>query len=125
MSLDKAAFFALYKPAKPVVHRVDMPDGNAVYVREMGAHERTVFDLSMSTLKDPKANHVMRERLVVQCACNEDGVELFNEVDVQTVGMLPQSVVEPIFQKAWEINDLGPVDLDKLKKSSEKTPASN
>lgn len=119
MIASKQQFFAL-KPSTPTVYLVPIGTETA-YVREMSAHERTQFDLSNDSAKNPTAMQSLRERLVILATCDEAGKPLFDETDLAAVGSMPVSLVEPIFEKIREVNGFVTKAVTDIAKNSEKT----
>lgn len=111
--LTRKEFLDLFKPDAPPVHEVAVGE-DIVYVREMSAHERSQFDLTLS-----KGLDSMRERLVVLCACDFLGTRLFTDADTTAIGQMPFSLVEPIFAKAREVNGFVDTPTEETRKNSE------
>jgi hypothetical protein len=100
---------ALWAWPKPV--RVEVPtlDG-AVYVRMLTAAEKDRFEAASVRYVDGKAEACLenvRARLVGLCACNEGGGRLFTDDDVDSLGDLPASLIDPIFEAAQKVNGMG------------------
>lgn len=117
MSLSRADFLQIFTPAVPRVYPVELPGGHTVFVREFSAHERTQFELSISDKHGGIAS--CRERLVVLCACDEKGERLFDDKDVSTVGRALASGIDPIVNKAREVNGLDVKPREEVVKNSE------
>lgn len=115
--LTKEQFFTQYRIV--TTHPVTMPDGGVVHVRELSGHDRTQFEIAISKAENLAS---VRERLVVLCACDEGGKRLFEDSDTTSVGLLPVSVIEPIFAKARDVNGLNAAPPEDTRKNSETTP---
>jgi hypothetical protein len=88
--------------------------GDSVYVRCLSAGERDDFENGNAELKGKN----FRARLVVSCACDAQGVDLFRVEDVDAVSKLAGSVVEPIVGAAVKINKMSPeADGEQVKNS--------
>ena len=92
-----------------------------VYVCEMSARAKTEFDQAMTD--DPQhpwdtltkeaqdarleiRQSEIRERLVIATACNEQGDRIFSYADIEALGQLGASVVEPLFLAARRLNKI-------------------
>lgn len=118
MISSKQDFFRLFQPVGPVVHSVDLPGGEAVFIRQLSAHETTQYELAISD-KKTKGQEATRERLVVMCACDADGKRLFEDSDISTVGQLPPHVLDPIVKKAREIHWPDAKPIEDVRKNSD------
>lgn len=109
----KEALLAQYDVG-PKILEVALPNGTG-YVREMTAYERTRFENLVSG-KDGDKNRI-RELLVVTCACDENGVRLFDDKDAAAVGQLPASMLEPYVTQAQIANDFSAATSEEVKKN--------
>lgn len=123
-SLSREAFL---RPAKVNVVEVPVPElGGSVYVKGMTAKDRsrfeTQFQLSSGKSNTRKLKEI-RERLVVACLCDEEGVLLLQDSDVDAVGAQPAAVVERIVDAAQKVCGMSNNDVEDLAKNSEETLA--
>lgn len=77
------------------VEKIDLGDGDFIYVREMYGSERNAFELSLRKyVKEDEEGDVAGEldlsnfnaKFVVSCACDEKGRLLFKPEDALTLG---------------------------------------
>lgn len=114
MALTKEAF--LSKFAKPKVRKVELADGEPVFVRVMTLAEREQLE---KLIDDDSADKKKRATLLAFTLCDEEGKRLFEVSDVQTLAdVLPADYFSLIWQEAWDFNCLGQKQLEALKKSS-------
>lgn len=123
-SLSREAFL---RPAKVNVVEVPVPElGGSVFVKGMTAKDRsrfeTQFQLSSGKSNTRKLKEI-RERLVVACLCDEEGVLLLQDSDVDAVGAQPAAVVERIVDAAQKVCGMSNNDVEDLAKNSEETLA--
>jgi hypothetical protein len=123
-SLSREAFL---RPAKVNVVEVPVPElGGSVYVKGMTAKDRsrfeTQFQLSSGKSNTRKLKEI-RERLVIACLCDEEGVLLLQDSDVDAVGAQPAAVVERIVDAAQKVCGMSNNDVEDLAKNSEETLA--
>jgi hypothetical protein len=90
-------------------------EGQAFYVSVLSALEKDRFDLQYAVFRGEGGGVGLRGFLTAFCLCNKDGKKDFNSGNgkepskefldaVQTIGQLPVTVVEPIFEAACEVN---------------------
>jgi aminopeptidase-like protein len=82
----------------------------------------TQFQLSSGKSNTRKLKEI-RERLVVACLCDEEGVLLLQDSDVDAVGAQPAAVVERIVDAAQKVCGMSNNDVEDLAKNSEETLA--
>lgn len=94
---------------------IDVPEfGGRVWVREFTASECDVFS-DLSTRIDAERNPEKREQMarlrtakvVVWCACNEDGTRLFVDNDIEALGQAPYVAVNRIANAAVRLSGFG------------------
>ena len=122
-SLSREAFL---RPAKVNVVEVPVPElGGSVYVKGMTAKDRsrfeTQFQLSSGKSNTRKLKEI-RERRVVACLCDEEGVLLLQDSDVDAVGSQPAAVIERIVEAAQKVCGMSNDDVEDLAKNSDETP---
>lgn len=106
-------------------------DRGIVYVREMTARERNVWEQSVLK-KDPTANKAKGEagyeaslddfygKLAVSTICNEDGELLFTIRDARALSeKLSATSMEKIVKVAQELNAISKEDREEILKNSE------
>ena len=102
--LNREAFL---KPATVQQDTVHIPElGGDVIVRGMTARTRSQFESHFSTAAGkpiPSRHREMRERLVIACCIDEDGNALFTAEDVETLGNLPATIIEPLVDAAQRV----------------------
>ena len=86
--------------------------GETVYLRVMSAREVTDYEM---TLKENVAS--TRERLLVRCLCDENGVPLFTDADLEAVGRLPYPFAEPIVDEISKLHWPKPKPADDVRKN--------
>jgi hypothetical protein len=123
-SLSREAFL---RPAKVNVVEVPVPElGGSVFVKGMTAKDRsrfeTQFQLSSGKSNTRKMKEI-RERLVIACLCDEEGVLLLQDSDVDAVGSQPAAVIERIVEAAQKVCGMSNDDVEDLAKNSDETPA--
>lgn len=100
-----------------------------VYVMEMSARAKTEFDQAMiddphqpwEKLSEEEQNarleirqSEIRERLVIATACDDQGNRIFSFSDIEALGQLGASVIEPLFTAARRLNKVQQESLEKL-----------
>jgi len=110
--IDKEQFFSITRDA-PVA--VEIKNLGTLYVASMTAKQRDAFEVDhlekMDTGQD-KTN--FRARLVVQCTVDENGARFFCDDDVENVGDMPISVIQPLFNVASSLNGFSDKDIEEL-----------
>lgn len=118
---------AFLRPAKVHVVEVPVPElGGSVFVKGMTAKDRSRFETQFQ-LSSGKSNtrrmKEIRERLVIACLCDEEGVLLLQDSDVDAVGSQPAAVIERIVEAAQKVCGMSNDDVEDLAKNSEETTA--
>jgi len=110
--INKDDFFAIPRDA-PVP--VEVENFGVLYIASMTARQRDAFEVDhlekMDTGKD-KQN--FRARLVAQCTVHENGERFFSDDDVEKIGDMPVSVIQPLFNKASSLNGFSDKDVEEL-----------
>lgn len=97
-------------------------DGDTYIIKEMDAGSADEYQSSLYTVngqgqikyntKDTKV------KLVFYCLHDEQGQRVFTkEADLELIKKLPSSLIEEIFDKASELNNLSPDEKDKTEKN--------
>ena len=122
MKISSKSDFLARVPTGVKVHEVEIGE-DTFFLREMSAKKRSAFDLSLDKKKHPKALERLREKLLIATVSDEAGNLLFDASDEASIADMLAGSVEPLFDKACEINGLKPRDIEDLRKNSEQTPA--
>lgn len=105
-------------------------EGNFVFVRQMTARERDLFEMSITTIdgerpasggKDQlKAAEDFRAKLAVMTICDEDGALLLEQKDCSVLSSnISAARMELIIEKAQELNRISKADREALVKNFE------
>ena len=116
--LNREAFL---KPANVQQDTVHIPElGGDVIVRGMTARTRSQFESQFSTSAGkpiPSRQKELRERLVIACCVDESGNALFTGEDVEMLGNLPATIMEPLVDAAQKV--CGMRKVEELAKNSD------
>jgi hypothetical protein len=115
-------FKSKFKPTKIEV------EGQAFYVSVLSALEKDRFDLQYAAFRGDGGGVGLRGFLTAFCLCDKDGKKDFSSGDdktpskefldaVNTIGGLPITVVDPIFEAACEVNGFSLNDEGSAKNS--------
>jgi len=120
---------ALLAKEKFKIERVDFPDGDHAFVREMSGRQKEEWEKTgMQEVVDANGKFIefkrvledYRAKLAVFTVCNEEGVLIFRKSDVE---MLSQNMsaknLTLIANKAGELNKITEEEQLKLVKNSE------
>jgi hypothetical protein len=107
--------------------KVDVPvpelgAGKVIPVWGMTVEERTEFDdsvMSLTAIKKKQAKKTIRQRLMVECCRNDDGVQLFTSDQVEQLGKRRNDVVERIVNVALDLSGYTEQDIDTIAKNLE------
>lgn len=101
-------------PLKPV----KVPEwGGEVFVRSLSGAERDALEAALvSDKKGDKSDRMrnIRARFVVASACDEKGVPLFTEADIQALGNKAAKPIDRVFSVAQKLNGLSNDDVEEL-----------
>ncbi|WP_337219400.1 hypothetical protein [Vibrio parahaemolyticus] len=90
---------------------VQVPEwGGSVFVRVMGGSERDAFEAIH--IQSPHKD--FRARLTVQTACDENGVRLFTDADIDALGKKSAAAIDKVFAVSCRINGLTKQDVEEL-----------
>jgi hypothetical protein len=118
---------ALLQKEKLEIVKVDLGDDNFVYVRQMTGHERDAWEQSMLRKEKDAKGRVsfeqtldnFRAKLVVQSACDENGVLLFKPEDTIALSKnMSARTLEKIVNVAQELNSISEKDKENIVKNS-------
>jgi hypothetical protein len=100
---------------------VEVPEwGGTVFVRVMSGAARDSWEVDtfISNGDDELANrHNIRARMVSRAACDEDGVRLFSDADVEELGKKSSIALDRVYAAAFAINKLNREDIEELEKN--------
>ena len=107
--------------------KIDVPvpelgEGKVIPVWGMTPRERTEFDdrqARLSKAQRAKQKTEIRERILVECCRNDDGVKLFTFDQIATLGQRQGDVVERLVNVALDLSGFTGQDLEALTKNSE------
>jgi len=107
--------------------KVDLTDGDFVYVRQMTGRERDLFEQSLlkETTKDGKLNYErslgdFRAKLAVVTICDESGTLLLQPKDYEVLSQsMTAANLERIVNEAQRINKIAEEDKEALIKNSD------
>ena len=117
--MDELTKDALLRATKLAVECVEIPElGGRVHVRELTAAERDTWeDACFRERRDAGGIPNLRAKLVVMCACDEQGALLFRPADAEALGRTSAVVVERIFDVALRLNRMRAKDVEELEKN--------
>lgn len=102
--LKREDFRAKINSRPTIVGEVEVPAmGGKVHIAKLSAGGKDRVTSAMLNLG--KKDGQYRARLVLETACDENGVKLFTEDDLAWLAGLDGDIIEPIFDKARELND--------------------
>lgn len=121
-SLSREAFLA---PRTLKRERVETIDGPVV-VQELTAKERDAFERSCvkpdgKKTKDDMTN--LRAKLLILAVRDDNGDRLLQDGDLESVGRLPASVVQPLFEAAARLSGISNEDVEELVGNSAGEPS--
>lgn len=108
--------------AKKDVPVPELGTGMVLPIWGMTPRERTTWEDRQSRLSDKqKAAHKLqiRERILVECCRNDDGVQIFTLQQIEQLGQKRGDVIERLVNVALELSGFSEQDLDKLVKNSD------
>lgn len=103
-----------------VIEELVVPEwgGGKIRLKMLSAKERDDFESSMVKVtrggRQQLNNENFRARLVQLAAVNEDGSPMFTKHDVKTLGNLPASGLQRVFNKINEMSAMTEEDLKEL-----------
>lgn len=107
--------------AKKDVPVPELGTGMVLPIWGMTPRERTTWEDRQSRLSDKqKAAHKLqiRERILVECCRNDDGVQIFTLQQIEQLGQKRGDVIERLVNVALELSGFSEQDLEKLAKNS-------
>ena len=124
---------SLFKGDTLQIEKVELSNGY-VYVREMKAHEKDVWEQSiLKQTRQPNGTKTLettledfRAKLAVVTVCNEKGELLFKQEDYKALSnALSASNMEKIVNVAQQLNAISQKERDEIVKNSETEQESN
>lgn len=102
---------------------VHVPEwGGSLFVRTLTSKERVGFELWLSPDSDKlkeKRRKQLKERLIVLCACDENGDSIFDESDLGWLAEKAAKPVDRVFEAARKLNGIGVDDIEELEGNSD------
>lgn len=110
--------------------KIDVPvpelgEGKVIPIWGMTPRERSEFEDKQSRLsKDQRAKQKtqIRERILVECCRNDDGVQLFTLQQIEQLGKRRGDVVERLVNVALETSGFTTKDVEDIVKNSDAAP---
>jgi hypothetical protein len=102
---------------------VEVPEwGGTLYVRTMKARDRDAFEASRVRLSAENKPEIVsintRARLLSMTVCDDKGVLLFLEEDIELLGEKNAGAMDQVYEVALRINAMRNQDLEKKLKNS-------
>lgn len=107
--------------AKRDVPVPELGAGMVIPIWGMTPRERSAWEDKQSQYSEKqRAKHklTVRERILVECCRNDDGVQLFTMDQIEQLGKRRGDVIERLVNVALELSGFSDQDLDKLAKNS-------
>jgi hypothetical protein len=95
--------------------------GGFVFVRALTGAERDAYEAAclQKSGKSYEANLAnVRAKLCALAICDENGVRLFDDADVETLGTKSAAALDRVFAVARRLSKIGPEDMEELAKNS-------
>jgi hypothetical protein len=99
----KHSILAKYNVASLPKSYVSTIDGQKIYVRRMTGSEREKYQ-SLWVASEGKLPPAYRAHAIVLCACDEDGKNIFDAADVESVNAMDTTVLDEWFNEIDELN---------------------
>lgn len=97
---------------------VEIPGVGTARVRAMTANERDRFEY-LASVGEKVGRRTFRALLACFTLCDERGHRILEEKDLQALGDLPATTLDPITEAALRLNKISGGDVDELEKNSE------
>lgn len=88
-----------------------------VRIRTMSSRERDSFEQEMIHFQKGKDLPNMRAKLAAYCICDEDGIRLFSDKDIEALGQKSSKALQRVFNAALKLNAITPEEQEELKKT--------
>lgn len=113
----------LLTPVEVSKEKVEIPElGGHIWIKGMTAAGRSRFERQFQSATGKSSVRKIseiRERLVIACACDENGKSLFTEEDIKSLGKQSIGIIERIVNAAQRICIMTDEDVEALAKNSE------
>ena len=99
---------------------IEVPEwGGSVYIRCLTAAERDAWEASVVNLeakgKQPKTDlRNLRAKLVVRCACDEEGKRIFEDADIDALGGKSAAALDRLYSVAARLSKITKSDEEEL-----------
>ena len=93
--------------------------GKTVYVQVWTAKQRDQFEERWQHRQNNNSVQGFRACLVAHTACDSGGALLFQQQEERDLDNLPARIIEPIVEKAMQVNGLSEQDQEKMVGNSE------
>lgn len=103
--------------------KVEVPEwGGFVHVRQMTGADRGALE---AEAMGDKKNHIatLRSRMAARCICDEAGVRLFNDSDIEALGKKSQAALDRVLAEITKANGLGDEGVTAAGESSTGDPS--
>lgn len=107
--------------AKKDVPVPELGPGMVIPVWGMTPRERSAWEDKQSQLSEKqraKQKLTVRERILVECCRNDDGVQLFTIEQIEAIGKRRGDVVERLVNVALDLSGFSEQDIEKIAKNS-------
>jgi hypothetical protein len=108
--------------AKKDVPVPELGAGMVIPVWGMTPRERSAWEDKQTQLSESKrAKHKLqvRERILVECCRNDDGVQLFTADQIEQLGKRRGDVIERLVNVALDLSGFSEQDIEKIAKNSD------
>ena len=103
----------------------ELGEGKVIPIWGMTPRERSEFEDRQTRLPKEqrlKNKNKIRERILVECCRNDDGVQLFTTQQIDQLGQKRGDVVERLVNVALELSGFNAQDIEDIAKNSETAP---
>lgn len=108
MALNKAKILAANDTK---LEKVAVPEwGDDVYIKTLSGTERDQFEDAYSSEKMKN----FRSRFLVLTLCDESGVRLFTDTEIDLIGSKRADIINRLFDRAWALNAFREADVEAL-----------
>lgn len=95
--------------------------GEDLFVKELTGKERDEFESSLTIISGKNITPNMsnaRAKLVIKCLCDDKGIRVFDDADLEAVGAMPARELDKVFEVAQKMSGLKQADIEELSKNS-------
>lgn len=106
--------------AKPTaMERLDVPEWDAtVWIKELTLKERDAFEADQIVREEDGSMRMetkgLKARLIILCACDEDGEKVFSPEDEDALNELGAAAIERVFAVCQRVNKMRKADAAEL-----------